>query len=107
MMIAENTSTSQAEDFLVESGVLQSITLDAVAVGLRRKLTSEGAVCCVHRDGRLRLRALLARRWHWSDAERIESRMVGAILAMNPYARVQGVQLRKRGRYIEAEIGVT
>lgn len=106
MNTAEPHDFSQAEEFLKSTGIAQGITLDAVAVSLRRKLTAEGAVCCVRRDGRLRLRALLARRWDCSSSERIESRIVGDILAMNPYARIGGVELRKRGRYIEAEIDI-
>ncbi len=107
MTITDTISTNRVHDFLESTGIDRAITLDAVAVGLRRKLAAEGAVCCVLPDGRLRLRALLARRWQWSDAERIESRIVGTILALNPYARIQGVEVRKHGRYVEAEIGIT
>ena len=107
MQAAKPDALSHVEDFLESSGISHAITLDAVAVSLRRKLVAEGAVCFIRRDGRLRLRALLARRWHWSDDERVESWLVGAILANTPYVRINGVELRKRGRYIEAEITVT
>lgn len=107
MATTTTTSTSQVEAFLESTGISQAITLDTLAVSLRRKLNSEGAVCCVRRDGRLRLRALLARRWHCSSSERIKAKIVGDILTMIPHARIGGVELRKRGRYIEAEIAVT
>lgn len=100
-------SNDQIEDFMAESGIAKAITLDTVAVGLRRRLTAEGAVCHIRRDGGLQLRALLARRWGCSSSERIESWLVSAIWAAYPYARVNSIRLWKRGRYVEAEIGVT
>ncbi len=106
MTTTEFKPTNQVETFLSRSGLLRDMTLDALVIGLRHKLAADGAVCCVRRDTRLRLRAMLAGRWHWSDAERIESRIIGAILSMNPYARIQGVSIRKRGCYVEAEIGI-
>jgi hypothetical protein len=106
-MKATDYSITSAQDFLIESGLLQSLILDGLVIGLRRKLAAEGAVCCVRRESNLHVRAQLARRWQCSSAERIEVRIIHAILAINPYARIQGVHVRKRGCYIEAEIGVS
>ncbi|MCW5554872.1 MAG: hypothetical protein KIS67_22255 [Verrucomicrobiae bacterium] len=100
-------NTTTAEEFLESSGIAQAITQDAVLVGLRHKLTGEGAVPFIRRDRGLRLRVLLSRKWEASSVETIEGRLAAAILNMNSYARIQGIELRKHGRYIEGEIGVT
>lgn len=104
---AETDNVNQVEAFLADTGVAQAIMQDSVAVGLRHRLTSEGAVVSLRRDDCLHLRALLARRWHWSSAERIEAKLVGDILTLNPYARVQAVRVHKVGRYVEAQVNVT
>ena len=106
MTTTESKPANQAETFLARSGLLRAMTLDALVIGLRHKLTAEGSVCCVRRDTRLCLRALLAGRWHWSDAETVEMMIVSAILSMNPYARIQGVSIRKQGCYVDAVIGI-
>lgn len=98
---------SEVEDFLAQSGIGRAITLDAAAISVRRKFDAEGAVTFIRCAGCLRVRALLARRWQWSDTERIEANLVSEILAFNPYAKIQAIQVRKHGRYVEAEIGIT
>lgn len=99
--------TCEAERFLEESGILAAINREAVGIKLGEKLYTEGAVCSLRREGCLQLRALLARRWEWSGTERIEAKLVSDILSVNPYAKIQAIQVRKHGRYIEARIDVT
>lgn len=105
-MSIDSTSDDEIEDFLESSGDLQSIMLDCLTVGLRRKLTAEGAMPFIRRDECLRFRVLLARRWEASSVETIKAKLISAILSINSIARIKGVELRKRGRYIEGEIGI-
>ena len=100
------SSQSDPATFLARSGLSRIMMIDALVIGLRHKLAADGAVCCVRRDTRLRVRAMLAGRWHWSDAETVEMWLVGLILGLNPYAKIDRVQLRKCGRFIEAEVAI-